>query len=108
MLIVTGGVGDGNQRLASTEVLDYSAPAESWRQAGLLPSPRIGVRAARIGDVLYVTGGYDGQGDMDDILSWSPDTELWTVAGNLAAARRYHGVAEVSLAAVEDYCSGLN
>ena len=44
---------------------------------------------------------------MDSVLSWSPDTESWTVASVLAAARDFHGVTEVSLAAVEDYCSVL-
>ena len=94
--------GIGDSYLASTELLDYSAPAGGWREAGQLPSPRAGLRAARLGDeVIYVTGGLD-QGPTDDILSWSPDTESWSLAGSLAAARTLHGVTEVSLAALGD------
>ena len=95
-----------SQYLASTELLDYSAPAGGWREAGQLPSPRLGLRAARLGQAIFVTGGADGS-YIDSILSWSPDTESWSQAGVLAAARFYHGVTEVSLAAVEDYCSVL-
>ena len=53
-------------------------------------------------------GGYSGsQGYLDSILSWSPDTESWSQAGVLSAARDSHGVTEVSLAAVADYCHVL-
>ena len=54
-----------------------------------------------------MSGGDDGPSYMDSILSWSPDTESWDQAGVMTAARRYHGVTEVSLAAVEDYCTVL-
>ena len=94
----------GFQRLASTELLDYSSPAGGWREAGQLPSPRDGTRGARLGEVFHVTGGYSGHGHMEDILSWSSDSESWTWAGSLAAARGSHGVTEVELAAVEEYC----
>ena len=93
--------------LASTEILDYSARAGGWREAGPLPSAYRGVRGTKLKDVVYVVGGH-GDGDyVGDILSWSPDTESWTRAGSLAAARSYPGVTEVSLAAVEDYCHVL-
>ena len=106
VLIVTGGWDQGSQDLASTELLDYSAPAGGWREAGQLPSPRYGLRAERLGLVVHVLGGSDDR-YMDSILSWSPDTESWAQAGVLTAARASHGVTEVSLAAVEDYCHVL-
>ena len=49
-------------------------------------------------------GGYSDSSYLDSILSWSPDTESWSQAGVLSAARDSHGVTEVSLAAVADYC----
>ena len=108
ILLVTGGWDDGHRFLSSTELLDYSAPAGGWREAGQLPSPRTGLRAARLGEVLHVTGGRSSHLSlMDSILSWSPDTESWTLAGSLADARASQGVTEVSLAAVEKYCSEL-
>jgi hypothetical protein len=56
--------------------------------------------------VVHLTGGYDGS-FLDSILSWDQDTESWSQAGVLSAARSSHGVTEVSLAAVEDYCTVL-
>ena len=56
--------------------------------------------------MVHVSGGNDGT-YLDSILSWSPDTESWVQAGVLTTARYYHGVTEVSLAAVEDYCTVL-
>ena len=56
--------------------------------------------------MVHVLGGSDDR-YMDSILSWSPDTESWAQAGVLTAARASHGVTEVSLAAVEDYCHVL-
>ena len=52
--------------------------------------------------------GVDDDGSyLDSILSWSPYTESWSQVGVIAVARWHHGVTEVSLAAVEDYCHVL-
>ena len=104
VLFVTGGIGDSY--LSSTELLDYSTPAGGWREAGHLPAPRFSLQAAKLGQVVYVSGGYGGS-FLDSILSWSPDTESWSQDGVLTAAREDHGVTEVSLAAVADYCHVL-
>ena len=103
VLIVTGGYAT-NEYLTSTELLDYSAPAGKWRIAGHLPSKRRGLKAAKLNQVVHVTGGFNGGGYKDSIMSWSHESESWTVVGYLAAERDHHGVAEVSLAAMEDYC----
>ena len=79
--------------------------AGSWREApGLLPSPRALLRAAKVGELLHVTGGYDGSSAMEEILTWDSVSESWSVVGHMETARRYHGVTEVSLAVVADYC----
>ena len=101
MLIVTGGYKDG-QYLSSTEVFDYSqgSPA-TWREVGTLPSPRRGLRGARVAGVYYVSGGayYDGSNQYyGDILAWSPDTESWSPAGTMETPRYYYAVTEVTLA----------
>ena len=85
----------------------YTGPGEgSWREAGLLPSPRAGLRAANIGDLLHVTGGYNAaSGDMDEILTWDSVSESWSVVGHMKTAKHKHGVTEVTLAVVADYCS---
>ena len=84
----------------------YTGPgAGSWREAGLLPSPRGALRAAKVGDLLHVTGGYDTSSDMDKILTWDSVSETWPEAGHMNTVRWHHGVTEVSLAVVADYCS---
>ena len=85
----------------------YTGPgAGSWREAGLLPSLRAGLRAAKVGDLLHVTGGaIDGTGYMEEILTWDSVSESWSVAGHMKTARSFQGVTELSLAVVTDYCS---
>ena len=104
ILLVTGGFSNGP--LDTTEVFPYTGPgAGSWREAGRLPSPREGLRAAKVGDLLLVSGGGDPSINTDEILSWDSVSETWSVAGHMKTARDLHGVTEVSLAVVADYCS---
>ena len=107
MLLVTGGIDSDDHWQDKTDVFDYTIPhAGIWRTAGRLPSPRYGLRAAMVGDLLHVTGGYDpDSGDMDEILAWDSVSETWSVAGHMETGRENHGVTEVSLAVVADYCS---
>ena len=94
--------------LDTTELFPLTGPgAGSWREAGLLPSPRYGLRAAKVGELLHVTGGYnaDSFSDMEEILTWDSVSESWSVVGHMETARWSHGVTEVSLAVVADYCS---
>ena len=105
MLLVTGGF-SFPYYLDTTEVFPFTGlGAGSWREAGLLPSPRGALRAARVGDLLHVTGGYDTSSDMDEILTWDSVSESWSVAGHMKTARSFQGVTELSLAVVTDYCS---
>ena len=102
---MTGGR-DASGYLSSTELLDYSAASGRWRYAGQLPSATIGLQAAKLGDTVFVSGGAIGY-DIDTVLYWDPETECWEMAGSLTAPRWNHGVTEVSLYSVEDYCSVL-
>ena len=84
------------------QVAVYSADSPLvWREVegGELPSPRNGLRATVVGDVLYVTGGYDGN-YLTSVLSWNPDGETWQVVGNLAVARDYHAAVAVPTSVV--------
>jgi len=108
MLIVTGGrsAADPQLFLSSTEVMDYTGSG-SWRKAGLLPTAKSGLRGVSIGEDFYVTGGETSGGFSDEILSWDPVGEVWTVTGHLLFPRANHGVAEVSLdfpQTFTDYC----
>merc|ERR1712062_46869 len=99
VLLVTGGYYD----LSSTEIATYTSSSTlSWRivEAGDLPSARQGLRAAVVENVLYVTGGDDGN-DLTAILSWDPVQEKWTHAGDLKVARRFHAVVAIPSNAIE-------
>ena len=65
-------------------------------EGGQLPSPRYGLRATLVGDVLFVSGGYDDDhNDLTSILSWDPVAESWQQVGDLAVARHTHAVVAV-------------
>ena len=83
-------------------------PAGSWREAGPLPSGRMGLRGASLASVFHVSGGWDGSTDLDEILAWDPVSETWSLAGHLATARTYHAVTEVSLANVAGLCTAFH
>ena len=78
------------------QVAVYSSGGLHWREVegGELPSPRSGLRAAMVGDVLHVTGGHDGN-DLTSILAWDPDTEAWQDAGELNVGRSDHAVVAI-------------
>ena len=74
----------------------YSSGGLHWREVegGELPSPRWGLRAAMVGDVLHVTGGADGN-HLTSILAWDPDTESWQDAGEVNVERYDHAAVAV-------------
>ena len=82
----------------------YSSGSQlEWREVegGQLPSPRFGLRATLVDDILFVTGGYDGANYLTSILSWDPVAESWQQAGDLAVARHYHAAVAVPTSLVE-------
>ena len=83
------------------QVAVYSSGGLQWREVagGELPSPRIGLRAAMVGDVLHVTGGYDDN-FLTSILAWDPVAELWQDVGDLAVARSEHTAVVIPLAMI--------
>ena len=82
----------------------YSSGSQlEWREVegGELPSPRSYLRATLVGDLLFVTGGYDGDHDLTSILSWDPVAETWQAAGDLAVARDSHAAVALPSSLVE-------
>merc|ERR1712037_893626 len=103
VILVTGGWSSSFGSLSSTEVAAYSSDGQlEWREVdgGQLPSPRWGPRATVVGDILFVTGGYDGS-YLTSILSWDPVAESWQQAGNLAVGRESHAAIAVPTSLVE-------
>ena len=89
-------------KLLSNQVAVYSAGSPLvWREVegGELPTPRYGLRATVVGDVLYVSGGFDGH-YLTSVLSWNPAWENWQEVGNLAVARQYHAAVAVPTSVV--------
>ena len=85
----------------------YSSGSKlKWREVegGELPSPREGLRASLLDDILYMTGGTNGT-ELGSILSWDPVGEFWQPVGNLAVARFYHAVLAVPTSTVNLYCT---
>ena len=80
-----------------------SSSALSWRivESGNLPSERLGLRAAVVENVLYVSGGWVGGNHMTAILSWDPVQEKWTHAGDLKVARSLHASVAILSNAIE-------
>jgi len=109
VLLVTGGE-TYDQRFSSTEVAiftDGSQPLE-WRETGQLPTVRWGLRAAVVDNVLYVTGGLEGDDDgivLTSILAWDPVSETWQQAGELAVKRAYHAAIAVPSSILSTECS---
>ena len=81
----------------------YSSGSQlEWREVegGQLPSPREGLRATLIGEILFVTGGLDGN-YLTSILSWDPVAESWQKAGDLAVGRAHHAAVAVPTSLLE-------
>ena len=79
-----------------------------WREVedGQLPSPRIGLRAAVVDDIIYVTAGDEGgQNYLTSILYWDPSAESWEVAGDLSVARAVHAAVSLPYSIIESGCS---
>ena len=72
-------------------------------EGGELPSPRRELRATLVGDILFVTGGFDGYVGtvLTSILSWDPVAESWQPAGELFVGRDHHAAVAVPTSLIE-------
>ena len=76
-------------------------------EGGQLPSPRWGLRATLVDNVIFVTGGhiYDHNPiEFTTILSWDPRPESWLQAGDLEMGRYDHAAVAIPSSIIE--CSG--
>ena len=76
-------------------------------KTGHLPTGRMGLRAAVIDNHIFVTGGWDGQSHLTQILRWDPFTESWQHVGNLAVGRESHAAVAIPFSIVESECSRM-
>ena len=100
-----------NTNLFCHQVAIYTGGSQlEWREveSGELPSPRFGLRAATIDNVIFVTGGQDdNQKASTAILSWDPPSESWKPAGDVKKARYYHAVVAITASIIESECSDM-
>ena len=78
---------------------------EEWREVegGELPQTRYGLRATSVGDILFATGGWDGN-YLTSILSWDPVAESWQAAGNLTVGRYLHAAVAILVSTIAEFC----
>ena len=85
----------------------YSSGSQlEWKRvfSGGLPSPRFRLRATSVGNVLFVTGGFDGDTFLTSILSWDPVAERWQGDGDLDVRRNYHAAVAIPASTIAIYC----
>ena len=105
-MVIGGASGGGREttQYSSTEILSPSA--SSWQYAASLPSPRYGLRAGNIHNVVYIfgktkwqtaplviltcSGGY--YPETDSILSYNVAADKWQEQGGMTVNRRWHQI----------------
>merc|ERR1712096_249390 len=96
-----GGRGNGGL-LDTTELLRPGASA--WQFAAALPRKMWGLRGANIGGSFYLTGGWDGSGDRNEILRYNLTSDAWNEVDTMNA-RQNHAVAAVDDVAA--FCNSM-
>ena len=103
---MVGGL--GGEFLSSSETVTYSSDTMGpWtlHPSSLTPA-RYGLKASRIGNMVYVSGGYDVDVTYSDILTWDPEHSSWSQVGAMAVARYDHAVTTVNYNVISQYCVG--
>ncbi|WP_206882425.1 Kelch repeat-containing protein [Corallococcus exiguus] len=91
-VLVTGGISESGQVLASAELLEQdSIQGVSWKSTGSMPAARYGHSATRLlsGQVL-VAGGSISSGDPGTAVLYAPETGTWVSTGSMASSRQGH------------------
>jgi hypothetical protein len=57
-----------------------------------MPGVRIALAVCAIGSLIYVLGGYDGTQEMDTLLMYDTETNLWSTLASMPQSSWYHSV----------------
>ena len=73
-----------------------------WREVegGELSTPRSGLRASVVNNILYVSGGVYDQVQLTSVLLWNQAGQAWQEAGHLAVGRHIHAAVSVPLSLI--------
>ena len=107
VLLVTGGQqwsGNSSIPLDSTEILETN----TWRISAPLPSARYGLKAASLGNTIFLfgekifhinifqlsccLGGYDGSSELNTVLKYDATNHTWEKEGEMGEKRYGHTV----------------
>jgi len=110
VMLVAGGLLHTGLHTGTTEVLVGNSRA--WETVGPLPDLTegregyAGVKIAKLGNTLYLSGGYDGRYEYDMVLEWEASAEEWVRIGRMQKTRSFHSMAPVTVeGAMLDYCA---
>ena len=90
-------------KLLPNQVAVYSAGSPLvWREVegGELPTPRSGLRASVVNNILFVSGGVYDQVQLTSVLLWNPAGQAWEEAGQLDVGRHIHAAVSVPLSLI--------
>jgi len=99
--IVSGGRNDV-EFLQSTEFYKFGQAA--WALAGDLPSVRAGLRGGNLNNNVFMTGGTNSDGTLDEILMLNKKTLMWQYMNQMKEKRHAHAVSTVKLEDFEPFC----
>jgi len=103
--VVMGGCGDFfcADILSSTEML--SEGEDTWRERAPLPRPLSFLRSVSLGNVIYLTGGWDDDDKyLDEIYQLDTETNTWVEVGRMKTPRYVHGLSTVRFSEVVQFC----
>jgi len=102
--LVMGGMDGEDKKLQSMEQLTEGK--ESWEEKGTaLPHPLTSLRAVTVANIVYLTGGEDGSGEVrDEIYRLDVTTLDWVKEGKMSQARASHAVSLINYDLVEQFC----
>ena len=69
-------------------------------KGGELLTPRSGLRASVVNNILYVSGGAYDQVQLTSVLLWNKAGQAWEEAGQLAVGRHIHAAVSVPLSLI--------
>ena len=93
-IYVSGGrLGTYAHNLGTVE--EYDPSSDSWRPKASLPTPRSGIAAVTLGELMYVFGGEAVEGTFYENERYNPGTDAWTSLAPMPTAR--HGLGAATL-----------
>jgi len=67
----------------------YTPGTNTWKVMGYMPAPRMGAAACKVGDAIYVVGGFDGNKALDQVDVYDVVAATWSVKPPMPVARAY-------------------